>query len=175
MTLRTLWLPAFFTFASLSPAFAAPPTTRPAQLRVGVYDSRAVAVAYVRSGAIEPWLKDLQKQRDDAKAKGDEKRVKEIEAQGKNTQMLRHLQGFSNAPIDDIMLTIKDKLPTIAQQAGVDLIVSRTDYLNPNLQTIDVTDGIVALFKPDEKTIRIITELRKHDPAPMLQILGMED
>jgi hypothetical protein len=169
---------AIAVVAGLFPAvagIAAAPTTQSSKLRIGVYDSRAVAIAYVRSGAMETALKDLKAQRDEAKKKGDEKRVQEIEAQGANGQTLRHLQGFSNAPVDDILSQIKDKLPGIAKDASVDVIVARMDYQTDNVEPIDVTDRIVALFNPDEKTSKIISELRKREPYPMIQILGMKE
>lgn len=163
-----------FAALVLCTAQAGAPTTRSSKLRIGIYDSRAVAVAYVRSGAMEPAMKDLKAQRDEAKKKGDEKRVKQIEDEGANTQTLRHLQGFSNAPVDDILATIKDKLPDIAKDASVDLIVARTDFQNDNVETVDVTDQLVALFQPDDKTNKTIAELRKHAAYPMIEILGMK-
>jgi len=178
MTARTIFLAfvALLVCQTISlAADPAAPATQPAKLRVGVYDSRAVAVAYVRSGAEGAKLKELTRQRDDAKAKGDAKLVQQIESQGQQLQTLRHLQGFSNAPIDDILAQIKDKLPQIAANAGVDVIVARTDYLSAGAQTVDVTDSIVALFNPDQNTQKILTGLRKHEPVPMLQVLSMKD
>src|SRR5688572_28964820 len=135
------------------------PATRPSRATIGVYDSRAVAIAFVQSGGQEPLAKDLRKQLEEAKAAGDTKRVEQIKAQGANQQTLRHLQGFSNAPVDDILLQVKDKLPAVAEQAGVDVIVPKLDYQKPDVVTIDVTDQIVALFNPSEKTLKTIAEL----------------
>ena len=83
--------------------------------------------------------------------------------------------GFSNAPIDDILLQVKDKLPGIAQQTGVDVIVAKLDYQKPDVITVDVTDQVVALFHPNAKTLKTIAELRKRDPFPMVQIIGMKE
>ena len=151
------------------------PSTRPTKVAIGVYDSRAVAVAFVQSGGVESSMKDLRKQLDEAKAAGDTKRVEQIKALGANQQTLRHLQGFSNAPIDDILLQVKDKLPGIARQAGVDVIVAKLDCQKPDVVTVDVTDQIVALFHPNAKTLKTIAELRKRDPFPMVQIIGMKE
>jgi hypothetical protein len=55
------------------------------------------------------------------------------------------------------------------------VIVARVDYLKPNVEIVDVTDAIVALFKPDEKTMKTIADLRKHEPVAMLEIIGMKE
>ena len=174
--LRPVMILSLFVMLFMSPAAPGEaPTTRPSKVAIGVYDSRAVAIAFVQSGGQEPLAKDLRKQLDQAKAAGDTKRVEQIKAQGANQQILRHLQGFSNAPVDDILLQVKDKLPGIAEQAGVDVILPKLDYHKPDVVTIDVTDQIVTLFHPSEKTLKTIAELRKREPFPMVQILGMKE
>jgi hypothetical protein len=115
------------------------------------------------------------KQRDDARDRGDDNLVKQIEAQGAARQLLRHLQGFSNAPVDDILAEVHQELPAIAAKAGVALIVSRADYLSAGVDTVDVTDALVELFKPDEKTTQTIAELRQREPVAMLQIIGKKE
>jgi hypothetical protein len=175
-TIKQLMVVAVFVTLFISPALhGEAPATRPGQVAIGVYDSRAVALAFVQSGGQDALVNDLRKQLEEAKAAGDTKRVEQIKAQGANQQTLRHLQGFSNAPVDDILLKVKDKLPAIAEQAGVDAIVAKLDYQRPGVVTVDVTDQMVALFHPSAKTLKTIAELRQREPVPMVQILERKD
>jgi hypothetical protein len=150
------------------------------QFRVGTYDSRAVALAGLRSTAQaaerDQEVRQLQAQLKEAEAAGDTKRAQEIKERGKATQVVRHLQAFSTVPVDDVLAPIKDKLPTIAQEAGVDVIVaSGTDYTAKGVEVVDVTDRIVKQFNPDERTMRIITEVPKHKPLTLLEGLLLKD
>ena len=140
--------------------------TRPT-VTLGVFDSRAVAIAHVRSDALSARLKDLHQQLADAREAGDEKRVAELEAYGPALQKKIHRQGFGTAPIDDILETIQDDLPGIAAEAGVDVLVSRWDiaWKSDRAAAIDVTQRMVALFEPDEETLRVIADVRSKRPV----------
>lgn len=144
-------------------------------LRIGVYDSRAVIIGARESDAFNLGIKELMKQKDAAEAAGDKKRIEELKREGQAAQTLRHLQAFSIAPIDDILDPFRDKLPDIAAKAGVDLIVARPDYLAPGIQTVDVTDELIALFHPGEKTLKTAAGIRKHKPISLLEALLIKD
>jgi len=141
----------------------------PTPLRVGTFDSRAVAVACARSALFQDELKRLRQQYDRAKAAGNDSEVKRLEAEGKAGQDRLHQQVFSTASVQDIVARIKDQLPGIAKQAGVDLLVSKWEaaYIAPEAKTIDVTDLIVKPFQPDAKTRQIVAQLRKQAPVPL--------
>jgi hypothetical protein len=146
-------------------------------LRVGVYDSRCIAVACLRS---EWWNKQIQekmKEMDKAKAAGDEKKGKELEEWGQSSQTKAHLQGFGTAPVKNLLEQVKGQLPKVAQQAGVDIIVSKwqIDYQAKDAQVVDMTDTIVALYKPDEKTLKIVEEMKKQQPVSEEELLKMKD
>lgn len=156
---------------------AAPPAAQtPAQrLRIGVYSSRGVAIAFLRSGGLAKQLQDMQRQLKEAEAANDTKKADEIKARGANMQTIAHMQGFSNAPVDDALETIKDKLPAIAKDAGVNVIVATMDYQGPDVQIIDVTDKIVAEFKPDDRTLTIIAAMKNQKPITLLEALSIKD
>ncbi len=140
-------------------------------MRVGIFDSRAVALAYYRKFYKSPeftaWLKKLKQEHDQAKAAGDEEKAKRLEAEGRGGQAHSHSQVFGSAPIDDVVAKIKDQLPAIAKQAGVDLIVSKWSitYRSPDAQFVDVTEPLAKLFQPDETTMKMIREIPKHPPV----------
>ena len=143
-----------------------------AKLRVGTFDSRAVAMAFIRSGMFEQELQQRMEEHKKAKAAGDDQKVKKLEAQGKAGQERVHRQGFGTAPVDNILQRIKDKLPGIAKKASVDVIVSKwaVTYSTPGARFVDVTDLIVEPFGPDEKTKRAIRELCGKPPVPLEEI-----
>jgi hypothetical protein len=143
-----------------------------AGLRVGTFDSQAVAVAFAASEIFGRQLRQLKEEYHKAKAAGDEERVKKLETEGRAQQEQFHRQGFGTAPVDEILQHIKDELPAIAKRAGVDVIVSKwaITYSVPDAQLVDVTDLIVEPFKPNGRTKRIIRELRDKPPLPPEEI-----
>ena len=142
--------------------------TSGSSVRVGVFDSRAVAMAYFRSEAFKRQLNEMRVEYKKAKAAGDEKRVKELGVQGPALQALMHKQGFSTWPVDNILEKIKGKIPEIAKEAKVDIIVSKWDivYQRAGVEFVDVTDLMVKPFYPDKSTLKIIKEIQKKDPVP---------
>jgi hypothetical protein len=155
------------------------PSTKPAKakLRVGTFDSRAIVIAYAHSAEFNQSIKKLKEERDKAKADGDEKKAKELEEKGKAGQQMFHMQGFSIAPVNDILEHIKDKVPAIAHEAGVDLIVSKWDvvYQSPDAEFVDITDLMIKPFDPNEKTRNIAKELGKHPPIPLEEAMNIND
>ncbi len=139
------------------------------KVRVGTFDSRALAIAYGRSEPFLRYIEGLEAEYEKAKAAGDEKRVKELEAEGPAQQELLHKQGFSTWPVDNILEKIKGEIPEIAKQADVDVIVSKWDivYQGSGIEFIDVTDLMVKQFDPSEETLKILEELQKQDPVPL--------
>jgi hypothetical protein len=80
-------------------------------IRVGEYNSRAVAMAWVRSDGHNREIEALMAEHQKAKEAGDTKRMKELEAIGREGQDLRHRQVFGDDPIPDVMARLKDALP----------------------------------------------------------------
>src|SRR5271157_1333122 len=78
------------------------------RLRIGVYDSRAVAVAYANSTEFRESMKSVQADYQKAQAAKDEKQMKEIGGQMKLQQRRLHEQGFSTGSVAGIMAKIKD-------------------------------------------------------------------
>lgn len=143
-----------------------------AKVCVGTFDSRAIAVAYARSDSFMQYIQGLKVELEQAKTEGNEKRVMELETLGPALQDLMHKQGFSTWPVDDILERIKEKIPGIAKQAEVDVIVSRWDivYQQPGVEFIDVTDLLVMPFDPDEKTLDLIKSMRGIEPVSLEEL-----
>jgi hypothetical protein len=146
-------------------------------LRVGVYDSRGVALACFRSEWWNNQVQEKMKEMEKAKAAGDTKKVKELEEWGQSNQAKAHLQGFGTAPVKNLLERVNKELALAAQQAGVDIIISKwqIDYQAKDAQVVDMTDAIVALYKPSEDTLKILEEVKKQPPISEEELLKMKD
>jgi hypothetical protein len=141
-------------------------------IRVGVYDSRAVAMSYYRSEQFNTPLSALFAKLGKAKEDGDKKTVEELESLGPALQELIHKQSFGDWPVSNIMKIISDELPEIAKQADVGVIISKWDitFQQPAAELVDVTHLLVNLFNPSEETLKIVDEIMKTNPVSEFSI-----
>ncbi len=172
-----VWFPKRFIVSStvalcLLSGAAVPAQSQANRLRIGVYDSRAVAVAYANSTEFRDLLKAVQADYQKAKEAKDEKRMKEIEGRMKLQQRRAHEQGFSTGSVAGIMAKIKDTLPGVAKKAGVEAIASKWElnYQSPGVEAVDVTDELVALFHVSDKGREWAKEVRAKPPLPIEEI-----
>ena len=151
--------------------------------RVGVYDSRSIAIAFVGSAVYKATdgkvLADLKAEYDKAKAEGDRDRMAELEAKGKGQQALLHKQGFSTAPVDGMLAHVKDQMADIAEDEGVEAIVSMWDKealaRYDGAELVDVTMPLVDAFKPNDRQRESAIEIREHPPISLKQAEKIED
>lgn len=148
---------------------AAKPAAKPT-VRIGVYDSRGVALAHARSpreGIREAMVK-MRADYEQAKARGDSARVKQLGREGPWMQVRLHQRGFSTAGAGDLLAKVADRLPGVAREAGVVLIVSKWElpFHDASVEVVDVTVPLAKLFQPDEETLRILAELASQKPIP---------
>jgi len=151
------------------------PANEPRSLVVGTYDPRALAVAFSPTPQNAAEIADLQRQLKAAQDAGDTARAEQIKARGMNLQTVAHLQAFSGASVENVLTYLAPRLDVIAKEAGVDVIVAKVDFQAPNVTVIDITDKLVAEFKPSARTLQTITELRKQKPLPMVDVVGMKN
>jgi hypothetical protein len=136
---------------------------------VGVYDSRAIALAY--------WQEEV-----DGK-----ERFYNYEALGMkdvDLGVLMHQQVFSYHKPVQALEHIADNLPEVMEQAGVDVIVSKWDkeelakyniigsgwdgefaVNNPNV--VDVTNRLVQLYNPTAKFLKEVEGFKNSTPEPL--------
>lgn len=143
-----------------------------AAVKIGVYDSRGVAIAYARSPEFRERMGKLRADYEQAKAKGDSAQVKKLGQEGPWTQVRLHQRGFSTAGAGDLLAKVAGGLPGIAREAGVVLIVSKWEmpYQDASVEIVDVTLPIARLFTPDEQTLKIIGEMKDQKPVPFDEI-----
>jgi len=142
------------------------------KLRVGVFDSRALAIAYAGSEAHNARGNQLVKEHKEAKAAGNQAKVKQLEIEGEVGQELLHEQGFSNASVNNILAEIKDQLPAIAKEADVAMIVSKWEvaFQGPSVELVDVTPLLVKPLQPKAKAQQWIEDIQKKPPMPILEL-----
>lgn len=145
-------------------------------LRVGVYDSRGIAIAYANSEHFGKILAEKRAALEQAKKDGDTATVNELENWGPRAQAKAHQQGFGMAPVHEYFDCIKDRIPAVAEAAGVDVIVSKweCDYLAADAEVVDVTMTLAKLFEPQEKAYRWIEQLKDKKPISREEIERLE-
>ena len=131
--------------------------------KVGVYESRAVALAWGRSQQHDQMSKQLMSDFKAAEAAGNKQQMKRWKKEGSARQERLEKQVFGDQRIPDIIARIESELPTVRQQTGVTTIVDRRDAPK-GAATVDVTTNLVALFQPTDKTLKMIDEIQKHKP-----------
>jgi hypothetical protein len=163
----------FGTVAADNPARQAEATKR---VRVGVFDSRAVAIAYAPCDIHSAHIRDLKARHEEAKESGNQKKIKQIEREAQAGQALLHRQGFSTGSVGNIMKHVKGRLAAVAQEANVDVIVSKWEmfYAGPSVELVDITPQIVELFDPSERTLKFVEQLNDHEPLPIEKFTGHE-
>lgn len=141
------------------------PAERPAGQpgRVGVYDSRAIAVAWAAS-AYNTRPRELLAAHREAKAAGDQVRVRQLEAEGSTLQDRLHRQGFGTEPVEDLLEPIQGRIRVLLPSMGIDRIVSKWNADAPRDGAIDVTDRLVAEYNPSARTLKTIQQLRATRP-----------
>jgi hypothetical protein len=149
----------------------------PVAVRIGTFDSRAVALAYYRSPDGMKELMGMRADLEKAKAAGDQKTVEDLQARGPAMQMLMHQQVFSNGSIGNITAAMASRLPEIAKAAGVVAIVSSWElpHSAPNVELVDVTPQVVALFALDAQTAKIVESMKGQKPRSLRDALMIKD
>ena len=148
------------------------PSEAPGRVVVGTFDSRALTIAFVNSDVFREELSSLRDAVERARDRGDEEEARRLEARGPELQAKLHAQGFGTAPVDDLLERIEGRLPAIATETGVDLLVSKWNvvYRRPGTELVDVTEAMAAAFDPDEEAWKAIREIVKQDPVPLDQL-----
>jgi hypothetical protein len=151
----------------------------PATQMIGIYDSRVVAYAWFWSDDQQAKRNADMKAAQAAKDAGDTAQFGKLSKALGDFQQRMHRQVFSTAPADEALAALQKRIPEIQKQAGVVALVSKWDaaalqkYLSA--VPVDVTDALVAEFKPAEKQLKMIEDIKKQKPVPLDQIDKMKD
>jgi hypothetical protein len=139
-----------------------------ARIRIGTYDNRAVAIAFVASRFNPTAEKKAAYEK--AKAAGDQAKLKELETWGALYQRQLHFQGFGRAPVDDLLEPVKEQLAKLARDKQLAAISMHCDFTSDQVELVDVTDDTVRLYDPSEKTLQTVREVRKVKPTRLAEL-----
>jgi hypothetical protein len=140
------------------------------EIRIGTYDSRAIAVAYFNSSygkQVMELMGNLQKQKREALESNDTMKIKKLNREGELRQAILHEQGFGTGSVKDLLVVIEDKIELLAKSENLDIIVSKYElnYSNSNCNVIDITEKLANLFEPNKRFKAMLPDLLKSKPV----------
>ncbi len=142
--------------------------------RVGLYDSRAIAIAWAGTEPFITELKELRARHEEATASGDAELAEKLSAEGMARQEQMHFQGFSTAPVDDILTRFSEPIAAAMAEAGVTVIVSKWDKDGlaryPDAETVDVTMALVLAMNPNGRQLGFVKQIGDKPPVPMEEL-----
>ena len=144
-----------------------------ANMRIGTYDSRAIAVASAQSTESMKFLADLQAEMAEAKAAKNDTLIRQKAKTMEAYQVLMHLRGFSVGSVADILEKHKAEVDSVAREAGVRVIVSKFELIQTGTgaDVVDVTLPLARILKPTEQQLTWISQLKDQPPLPLLDAL----
>lgn len=153
--LLTFLVSSFFVAPSAEPVHHHAPEGK---VRIGTYDNRSIAIAYAasRHNPVKEKLAAHQK----AKAAGQTEKVKELEMWGENFQRLLHFQGFGRVPVGDLLDPVKDQVRELAKNKNLAAITMACDFTSADVELVDVTEDLVKLYDPTERTLTMARSVR---------------
>ena len=119
MNSRSLFAVSILFIVLLAGGCAADPggNTEHSQERIGIYDSRAIAIAFVGGEVFRETMNAARMEFDEATKNGDEATLARINTQMQERQKLLHAQGFSTAPVDELIAHYSDGISTLLDEA----------------------------------------------------------
>lgn len=150
-------------------SFQASAQKKSATLKIGTYDSRLIIFAWSRTDALKQHMIKIKQQNDSATQAKDTAKLREVAIGAMSFQHLLHQMVFSTGSVAFYMNVIKDKLPALAKQEGVSIIVSKYElnYSDPSFETVDLTSKVAALFQPKENIDKMAAEMTRQAPVPI--------
>jgi len=146
-----------------------------AQPRVGVFDSRAVALARFHCPDIENPAKELHREMKIAQENGDEETIAKLKRLGPLHQAHLHDLVFGSGSVNAYFEELQNSFTAIAEEENLDLIVSKweTAYLGEDVIQVDITEKLLEFYHPDEKVQHMLEGMK--GVAPIKDALFLED
>ena len=174
LAIATFFLQARSTTATLPVVVPAGAQT-PGLIRIGTYDSRAIAVAYTNSDHFDrAELAQRTKEFREATDAGDAKRAEELECWGVRQQQLAHFRAFGRYPVDELLGKVEDGVAQLAADKNLDAIVWFADYHADNVELVDVTMDLVRLFEPTDKGLMWAEQVGAKEPLSFDELIQLD-
>lgn len=138
-----------------------------AKMRVGVYDSRAVAIWYFRSDDYMKGITAMREEMKNAKAKGDTMLVKKLNEKGPLMQRIAHDKGFGRGSVAEILEKKADVIKAIAKKDKLSAVVSKWElnYAGSDIEQVDITVELLKALNAKDDIFKMIGEMSKVQPV----------
>ena len=145
--------------------------------RIGVYDSRCVAVAFAGNPEHEARTAEELAALEAAKAEGDPETIAAADDRVWESRKRLHRQGFGTAAVDDIFAFYPDQLESLEQAHDLTALVSQWDKKTiksyRDAQRVDITEDLIDMLGPNDRQRRSALSIRKHKPLTPAQVEKM--
>lgn len=149
-------------------------TTEPSQeIQIGVYDSRAIAVAW--AGSKYNPVKNAMKELEAATDANDSKKIAELQAWGKAQQRLLHFQGFGRVPVGNLLDPVRPQIQQLISDKNLVAIAMDCDEVAANVEKVDVTMDLVNLYEPSAQTLKWVEQLRDTPPVSLQELAELRE
>lgn len=142
------------------------------KLKIGTYDSRAIAIAWA-SSSHNP-VSEKMKEYEAAKQAKDQAKIKELEAWGPNHQKQLHFQGFGRVPVDELLIAVEDKVKAYLVANDLVAITMACDQVSDRVEIVDVTMDLVQLFAPSERTLESVKQVMQREPLTLVELSKLD-
>jgi len=134
--------------------------------RIGIYDSRGVAVAYYQSSHHQEDLNKLLAEYNEAKGIGDTVLARKLNDRVGVLQMIAHDKGFGKGTVTNILDRFNKEMDALANAEKVIFIVSKWEIYSADedLEFVDLTEKVAAIVNPSDNVKKFIKELENHAP-----------
>lgn len=142
-------------------------------IRLGIYDSRGVAIAWARSEHND--MRAQEKAYRVAKASGDAEKVAELERWGEMQQRKLHFQGFGTYPVDEYLDAINDKLPALLSTHDLAAVVWMAHAHTERVEVVDVTIDIMELLGMERaEAEKMMANLKTTEPLDFTTLFELD-
>ncbi len=145
-------------------------------IRIGVYDSRAVALAYYNSDPVRRQMQQMPSELKSSLERGDNAKAAELRVKGPAMQTLMHQQVFGCLSIPNIAPKLAPAFAAAARSKHLLAVVSKWEigYRDPEVEYVDITGELVDVFQPNDQVRKWIADLLPNDPVPIENLLAMK-
>ena len=142
--------------------------------RIGVYDSRSVAIAFAGSEKHEARTKAELAALKKAKEQGDKATIQQADEVVWESRRRLHRQGFGTAPVEDILALYPQAVKALKERRQLSALVSRWDKQarkrHAGAKQIDVTAELIELPGPTDRQRKSATAIQKIKPLTDAQL-----
>lgn len=143
-----------------------PASAQVQKIRIGTYDSRLIALSYYNSKDYEKFINAFKNSYAAAERSGDSAAMKKIIIRGDVLQRMMNDRIFGKGSVNLILDDYKTRMEAIGKVNKVSLIVSKWEipYKSAELEVIDLTYQIMAIWSPSEQVITWAKKGEKEKP-----------